>query len=229
MELRQYWEIIRKRWLLIIALPLIAALTSGIISFYIIKPVYQASTTLIVGKKAEDISQALLGQILDYNVLQANLQLAKTYGEIAKSRTVEQNVIEKLNLGLTVTELDNQVLINPVKNTEILEIQVQNTDPQLAASIANTMAEEFSAAVVEIKKVDSVSIVDEAVAPANPVKPNKMLNILIALLVGLMAAGGLAFLLEYLDNTIKTSEEAENILGIPVLGLIPLYDNEKKA
>jgi capsular polysaccharide biosynthesis protein len=229
MELRQYWEIIRKRWLLIVALPLIAALTSGIISFYIIKPVYQASTTLIVGKKAEDISQALLGQILDYNVLQANLQLAKTYGEIAKSRTVEQNVIEKLNLGLTVTELDNQVLINPVKNTEILEIQVQNTDPQLAASIANTMAAEFSAAVVEIKKVDSVSIVDEAVAPANPVKPNKMLNILIALLVGLMAAGGLAFLLEYLDNTIKTSEEAEKILGIPVLGLIPLYDNEKKA
>ena len=229
MELRQYWEIIHKRWLLIVALPLIAALTSGIISFYIIKPVYQASTTLIVGKKAEDISQALLGQILDYNVLQANLQLAKTYGEIAKSRTVEQNVIEKLNLGLTVTELDNQVLITPVKNTEILEIQVQNTDPQLAASIANTMAAEFSAAVIEIKKVDSVSIVDEAVAPANPVKPNKMLNILIALLVGLMAAVGLAFLLEYLDNTIKTSEEAENILGIPVLGLIPLYDNEKKA
>ena len=229
MELRQYWEIIHKRWLLIVALPLIAALTSGIISFYIIKPVYQASTTLIVGKKAEDISQALLGQILDYNVLQANLQLAKTYGEIAKSRTVEQNVIEKLNLGMTVTELDNQVLINPVKNTEILEIQVQNTDPQLAASIANTMAAEFSAAVVEIKKVDSVSIVDEAVAPANPVKPNKMLNILIALLVGLMVAGGLAFLLEYLDNTIKTSEEAENILGIPVLGLIPLYDNEKKS
>lgn len=229
MELRQYWEIIRKRWLLIVALPLIAALTSGIISFYIIKPVYQASTTLIVGKKAEDISQALLGQILDYNVLQANLQLAKTYGEIAKSRTVEQNVIEKLNLGMTVTELDNQVLINPVKNTEILEIQVQNTDPQLAASIANTMAAEFSAAVIEIKKVDSVSIVDEAVAPANPVKPNKMLNILIALLVGLMAAGGLAFLLEYLDNTIKTSEEAENILGIPVLGLIPLYDNENKS
>jgi len=229
MELRQLWEIIRKRWLLIVALPLIAALTSGIISFYIIKPLYQASTTLIVGKKAEDISQALLGQILDYNVLQANLQLAKTYGEIAKSRTVEQNVIEKLNLGMTVTELDNQVLINPVKNTEILEIQVQNTDPQLAASIANTMAAEFSAAVVEIKKVDSVSIVDEAVAPANPVKPNKMLNILIALLVGLMVAGGLAFLLEYLDNTIKTSEEAENILGIPVLGLIPLYDNEKKS
>jgi capsular polysaccharide biosynthesis protein len=229
MELRQYWEIIRKRWLLIVALPLLAALTSGIISFYIIKPVYQASTTLIVGKKAEDLSQALLGQMLDYNVLQANLQLAKTYGEIAKSRTVEQNVIEKLNLGLTVTELDKQVLITPVKNTEILEIQVKNTDPQLAASIANTMAAEFSAAVIEIKKVDSVSIVDEAVAPAIPVKPNKMLNILIALLVGLMAAVGLAFLLEYLDNTIKTSEEAENILGIPVLGLIPLYDNEKKA
>ncbi|HWQ88597.1 MAG TPA: Wzz/FepE/Etk N-terminal domain-containing protein [Desulfitobacteriaceae bacterium] len=229
MELRQYWEVIRKRWLILIALPLIAALTSGIISFYILKPVYQASTTLIVGKKAEDISQALMGQILDYNVLQANLQLAKTYGEIAKSRTVEQSVIEKLDLQMTVAELDKQVLINPVKNTEILEIQVNNTNRQLAAAIANAMAEEFSAAVIEIKKVDSVSIVDEALAPIQPVKPNKMQNILIAFLVGLMAAVGLAFLLEYLDNTIKTSDEAENILGIPVLGLIPLYDTEKQA
>jgi capsular polysaccharide biosynthesis protein len=227
LELRQLWEILRKRWLIIVALPLIAALTSGIISFYILKPLYQASTTLIVGKKAEN--QALLGQILDYNVLQANLQLAKTYGEIAKSRTVEQNVIDQLNLGLTVEKLDKQILINPVKNTEILEIQVQDTDPYLAASIANTIAEKFSAAVIEIKKVDSVSIVDKAVTPAIPVKPNKLLNILIALLVGLMAAIGLAFLLEYLDNTIKTSEEVEKILGIPVLGLIPLYDDEKQA
>ncbi|MHB8126285.1 MAG: YveK family protein [Desulfitobacteriaceae bacterium] len=227
-ELRQYWEVLRKRWLIVVIIPLIAALTSGVISFFILKPVYQASTTLIVGKKASE-STLNAGQMLDYSVLMANQQLAKTYVTIAQSRTVEQNVIMNLNLSLTVGGLDRLIAINPVKNTEILEIQVSNTNPEMAASIANTMAQEFSKAVIEIKKVDSVSIVDKAVTPTSPVKPNKKLNVLIAFVVGLMASVGLVFLLEYLDNTIKTTHDVENILGIPVLGLIPNYETNKQA
>lgn len=227
-ELWQYWEMLKKRWLIIVVLPLIAALTSGIISFFILKPVYQASTTLIVGKKASEAGQAAV-QMLDNNVLLANQQLAKTYAEIAKSRTVEQNVIEDLDMEITVEALDKMVSITSVKSTEILEIQVTNTDPDFAAAIANSMAQEFSKAVIEIKKVDSVSIVDTAVSPTNPIKPNKQLNILIAFVVGLMAAAGLAFLLEYLDNTIKTSADVENVLGIPVLGVIPIYETGKQG
>lgn len=227
-ELRQYWEVLRKRWLIVVILPLIAALTSGIISFFVIKPVYQASTTLIVGKKASEAGQAAV-QMLDNSVLQANLQLAKTYATIAQSRTVEQNVIDNLDLELTVQTLDSMISINPVKTTEILEIQVSNIDPELAATIANTMAQEFSKAVIEIKKVDSVSIVDTAVTPDKPVKPNKTLNVLIALVVGLMASIGLVFLLEYIDNTIKTSSDIEKLLGIPVLGVIPNYDLGKQG
>lgn len=228
LDLISYWNIIKKRWSIIVAIPLIAALTSGVVSFFLIKPVYQASTTLIVGKKASDSAQTA-GQILDYNVLLANQQLAKTYGTIAQSRTVEDNVIKDLNLDLTTEALDKQITVNPVKNTEVLEIQVSNTDPELAAQIANVMAQEFSKAVIQIKKVDSVSIVDPAVKPNIPVKPKKTTNVLIAFVVGLMVSIGLAFLLEYLDNTIKTSTDVENILGIPVLGLVPHYDAEHKA
>lgn len=225
-ELRQYWDVLRIRWKIVVALPLIAALTSGVISFFVIKPVYQASTTLIVGKKALESGQAA-AQMLDNSVLLANQQLAKTYATIAQSRTVEQNVIKDLNLPLTVEGLDSLISINPVKTTEILEIQVSNTNSELAASIANTMAQEFSKAVIEIKKVDSVSIVDTAVIPDKPIKPKKTLNVLIAFVVGLMASVGLVFLLEYMDNTIKTSSDVEKLLGIPVLGIIPNYELEK--
>ncbi|HBW37321.1 YveK family protein [Desulfosporosinus sp. BICA1-9] len=225
-ELRQYWDVLRKRWMIVVALPLIAALTSGVISFFVIKPVYQASTTLIVGKKASESGQAAV-QMLDNSVLQANQQLAKTYAMIAQSRTVEQNVITDLNLPLTVEGLDSMISINPVKTTEILEIQVTNTNSELAASIANTMAQEFSKAVIDIKKVDSVSIVDTAVIPDKPIKPSKTLNVLIAFVVGLMASVGLVFLLEYLDNTVKTSSDVEKLLGIPVLGIIPDYEMGK--
>lgn len=225
-ELRQYWNVLRKRWMIVVALPLIAALTSGVISFFVIKPVYQASTTLIVGKKASE-SGPDAGKILDNNVLLANQQLAKTYALIAQSRTVEQKVIDELDLELTVEGLDRLISINPVKTTEILEIQVSNTNSELAASIANTMAQEFSKAVIEIKKVDSVSIIDTAVIPNKPIKPNKTLNVLIAFVVGLMASVGLIFLLEYMDNTVKTSSDVEKLLGIPVLGIIPDYEMRK--
>lgn len=94
----------------------------------------------------------------------------------------------------------------------------------MAASIANATSAQFSRSVIEIKKVDSVSVVDSAVAPLNPIKPKKLLNILIAFVVGLMTAVGLAFLLEYLDNTIKDSQDVENVLGLPVLGIIPNYE-----
>ena len=228
LELRKYWDVMRKRWKIVLALPLIAALMSGVISFYVIKPVYQASTTLLVGEKARESGQVAV-QMLNNEVLLANQQLAKTYASIAQSRTVEQNVIKYLNLPLAVEELDRMITINQVKTTEILEIQVRNTDPGQATAIANIMAQEFSKAVIEIKKVDSVSIVDSAVIPDKPVKPNKTLNVLIAFVIGLMASVGLAFLLDYLDNTVKTSNDVETLLGIPVLGVIPFYEMGKQS
>lgn len=227
LDLLQYWQVIKKRWIIIVAIPLIASLISGLVSFYLIKPVYQASTTLIVGKKAADNAQQA-NQLLDYNVLLANQQLAKTYGAIAKSRTVEENVINELELPLTLEQLDPKVSVDPVKNTEILQISVTDNDPNLAAEIANTMADKFSDAVIHIKKVDSVSIVDPAATPVRPIKPKLTLNVLIAFAVGLMAAAGIAFLLEYLDNTIRSTKDVEAILGLPVLGVIPYYTNDKK-
>lgn len=227
-ELRKYWDVLRKRWKIVLTLPLIAALMSGVISFYVIKPVYQASTTLLVGEKARESGQVAV-QMLNNEVLLANQQLAKTYASIAQSRTVEQNVIKYLNLPLAVEELDRMITVNQVKTTEILEIQVRNTDPGQATAIANIMAQEFSKAVIEIKKVDSVSIVDSAVIPDKPVKPNKTLNVLIAFVIGLMVSVGLVFLLDYLDNTVKTSNDVETLLGIPVLGVIPFYEMGKQG
>lgn len=128
LDLIQYWEVLKKRWKVIVIIPLIAALTSGIVSFFVLKPVYEASTTLIVGKKSSDPNQN--SQLLDYNVLLANQQLAKTYATIAKSRTVEENVIKDLRLNLTYENLDKNIVVDSLKNTEVLEIKVTNTDPE---------------------------------------------------------------------------------------------------
>ena len=221
LELRQLWGILRKRWIIVLALPLIAALTIGAISFYVINPVYQASTTLIVGKKASESALAATTQVFGNSVLQ---QMIKNYSEIAKSHTVEKNVIKDLNLPLTVDELDKLITVEQVKTTDLLEIKVTNTNSELAASIANTTAQAFAKAV----PVDSVNIVDPADIPTSPITPNKTKNVVLAFLAGLIASISLAFLLEYLDNTVRTSSDVKRILGIPLLGMIANYDMGKQ-
>ena len=222
LELRQLWGMLRKRWLIALALPLLAALATGAISLYVINPVYQASTTLIVGRKASESALAATTQVFGNSVLQ---QLIKNYSEIAKSHTVEKNVLKDLNLPLTVDELDKLITVEQVKTTDLLEIKVTNKNPVLAASIANTMAQEFSKAV----PVDSVNIVDLADIPNTPIKPNKTKNVELAFLAGLIASISLVFLLEYMDNTVKTSSDVKKILGIPLLGLIANYEKSKQG
>ncbi|MDN5293586.1 MAG: protein tyrosine kinase modulator [Eubacteriales bacterium] len=223
LDLREYLEIIAKRKKLLIQVPLVAVIVSAIISLFFLKPVYEASTTLMVGKSLAAKKDGAI-DVVDYNTILANKQLAKTYGEIAKSRTVAQAVIEASGVQMEVEELQKMIDVAPVKDTELLKISVRDTDPRRAALLANTLAKEFSRRVIEIMKVDNVNIVDPAIVPAKPIKPRLVLNMVAAGIFGLIAAVLLIFLLEQLDTTIKTKEEAERLLDLPVLGVIPRSD-----
>ena len=65
------------------------------------------------------------------------------------------------------------------------------------------------------------------IVPSSPIKPKKQLNIAIAAFIGIMVGLGIVFLIEYLDNTIKTPEDVQKHVGIPVIGTIPLFPNTK--
>jgi len=209
---------LRKRWIVVLGLPLIAALIIGVMSYYVITPVYQTSTTLLIGGKASEAALEATTQVAGNTILQ---QLIKNDAEIAKSHTVEKSVITDLKLPLTADKLDPLIDVSQVKTTDLLEIKVKNQSPELAASIANATAQEFSKAVTP----GSVSIVDQAEIPNKPMSPNKTMNVLFALVGGLIASISLAFLLEYLDNTIKTYRDVKDILGMPLLGLIANYSS----
>src|SRR5690606_36480564 len=111
-------------------------------------------------------------------------------------------------------------------NSQVVKITVQDTDPKMAADIANTVAAVFENQIKTIMNVDNVNILSPAVVLENqsPVKPQPVLNMAIGLVVGLMIGVGLAFLLEYLDNTIKTEQDIEKLLELPVLGAITTID-----
>lgn len=218
MEIKEYILIIRKRLILIISITLISTLIAGILSFYILPPIYKATVTLFAGRSNNDSSndniQALYSDVL------LGQQLVKDYREIAVSRTVLEKVIKELNLKMTTEELGNMVSVQLKNDTRILMINIESKDPKFAATVANKLAEVFIEAVQRIMKIENVQIVDKAVIPDKPEKPKKLLNIAVAFVLGLMVGVGISFFIEYLDNTIKTPDDVEKYLQLPVLAVI---------
>lgn len=221
-SLRELMETIRKRLNLIVLITLAAVLVSGIVSYFVITPIYQSSTQLLVNQAKSD------QPIVNPGEIQTNLQLINTYNVIIKSPAILEQVNEDLKLGMTVGQLNEKITVQSEKDSQVVNVTVQDPDPNQAAEIANKVAAVFQQEIVDIMNVDNVSILAEAEAGENPtpVKPQPLLNIAIAFVVGLMAGVGVAFLLEYLDNTVKTEEDVEKILELPVLGAIATFEEQ---
>ncbi len=220
LDLYAIWQVLVKRWKLLVIIPLIAVMVSAIVSLFIITPQYTATTTLMVTRPAE------AGQIL-YQDIQVSRQLVATYREIVHSRRVLEDVITNENLPFGVRELREKVDVEAVRDTELIKVDVTDPDPVLAREIANEVAAVFMEKIIDIMQVENVSIVDEAVLPGSPVSPRVPLNVAVALVVGLMGAFGLVFLLEYLDRTIKEPQEVQKRFDLPVIGLVPLVEGDK--
>ncbi|WP_313427564.1 YveK family protein [Siminovitchia terrae] len=221
-SLRELMETIRKRLNLIVLITMAAVLISGIVSYFVITPIYQSSTQLLVNQTKSDQTIVNPGEI------QTNLQLINTYSVIIKSAAILNQVNEDLDLGMTVSQLDKKITVQSEKDSQVVNITVQDPDPNQAAEIANQIATVFQKEIVDIMNVDNVSILAKAEVgeTQSPVKPRPLLNIAIAFIVGLMAGIGIAFLLEYLDNTVKTEQDVEKLLELPVLGAIATFEEQ---
>ena len=218
-DLREYFGIVKKRFWIVALITIIAVVVSGVISFFMLNPVYEAKSTLIVNTEKNEETQMITGD--QFNVTQ---KLAVTYGEIIKSRSVLDDVIKNLKLENTYESLSGQITVSPVKDTQIISISVQDTNKEKARDIANEIPKVFKKEAKRITKANDIQVIDKAILPQNPIKPNKMMNITIAAVLGAMIGLFVVFLIEYLDNKLKTPQDIEKHLGLSVLGVVP---NEK--
>ncbi|KUP05102.1 capsular biosynthesis protein [Bacillus coahuilensis m2-6] len=225
-SLRELLQTLRKRLLLIALITFSAVLISGVVSFFLLTPIYQSSTQILVNQTKSNQQQQFTSQDI-----QTNLQLINTYNVIMKSPAILDKVIEELDLNMTTSALNSSLTVGSEQNSQVVNLNVQHTDPEMAALIANKVAEVFQEEIPDLMNVDNVSILAEAQLGENPspVKPQPVLNMAIGFVVGLMAAIGLAFLLEFLDNTLKSEQDIEKLLDLPVLGGVMIISEDDMA
>ena len=218
-SLSEIFEALKKRWIMIVAITLTATIVSGIISFFVIDPVYETSTKVFIGKDESDDAA--------YNSSDINMyqQLLQTYAQAIKTKDLVNRAISGVNYDeLEASDVVNNLTVNPITSTQILEIKYKSKNPKEAKDVLKNVTDEFIVTAKELVPNGNVRVIEEVELPENPVSPNKMMNIAIAFLLGIMISVGLVFLLEYLDNTYKNKDQLEKDLGIPVLGAIPDVD-----
>lgn len=216
-SLKEIYEVLKKRFLLILTFIFAFALIAAIVSYFIMTPKYEASSQFIVNQSKVDSEMQY-----DVNDVRMNVELINTYNVIIKSPAILDQVVEELNLSYGANELGEKLQVESAEQSQVVTVTAKDEDPAVAVDIANTTVEVFQDEIPDIMNVDNVSILTTAELSDNPtpVEPNPILNIAIAIVLGAMVGVGIAFLLEYLDNTITTEDDVEKQLGLPILGVI---------
>ena len=216
MELARYLSLVRKWWWLLVVGTLVAGGASYAIS-KTLTPIYSASTTLLV-------NQTQVPGTIAYNDILTSERLTRTYKELIGKRPVLDDVAERLDLPFSGDKLAGMISVSVLRDTQLLRLSVESSDPALASSIANATAAAFINQNTEdrLSRPGDVSVVEVATTPSVPIKPNVKLNTLMAAVIGLLLAGAAALLIEYLDDTVKSTEDLE-ASGLASLGGIARF------
>lgn len=220
MELKDMFRVIWNRAGMIAIIVIMSCVVTGLSTYYLMEPRYEASTKLIVNKSSVQDSGSYG---ITWDDVTVNLQLIATYKELIRTEAIMNQVIsEQPELGLSSQELMEKVTVSSVNATQVMTVVVQDQSYKRAAQIVNAVSTVFKSKVVDIMKVDNVTILNSAAidaAPA-PVSPNLVMNIVISLVLSLLFSVGIVFLIEYLDDTLKNEKEILKYLGLPTLAII---------
>lgn len=223
-NLNKFLKAMQKRKALIIFVTLAFIVFSAIASYTIMKPVYKATTQILINQNT------VSSQDVDSLDINTNLQLIGTYNVIIKSPAILSNVIEELQLDDTVQSLTERISVNNIESSQVVSLSVEGSSMEEAVLIANTTANVFQEEIQQMMNIDNVSILAAAVAAENPapIRPDPVFNMAIGAIVGLVLGIGATLILEQLNTTVRSEEDIEEMVGLHVLGVVSPVDSQLK-
>lgn len=213
---RELLSVIKRKKMFIFSLAVISAIFSFLISAYIISPTFEASTQVLVAPKQS------LNNLVDAGQIQSSVTLVNTYRVIIQSPAILDQVQD--NVIGSPEKIGELISVNSEQNSQVININVRYTNPIIATEIANEISRVFSREVPELMSVDNVKILSQATIPILPVKPNIILNTVIAAILGILLGIVIVLLKNILDRRIKTENDVEVLLDLPLLGSIPIIN-----
>ncbi len=295
-DIKHYLYILRSRWWLL-ALMLVGAAVTAFVLSRLSTPVYRATTTLLIEAKGNDAMNSA-----DYAAIRASESLAQTYASLLQSRTVAEEVYKRLDLANKPGATFGTVQANPVAGTQLIRVNADNSAPEMAALVVNTVASVFieqnyqrqtsgysqsqdslarqldylegqinqtttalaalqnaqgvaesaerarqeellaqynqnytsllqsieNVRLAAIQSTSNIIQVEPAITPTRPLRPNVMLNTVVAGVLGLLAGVILALIEDFLDDTVKSPEAASQQLHLPIIGMVLNFDAERE-
>lgn len=217
---------LRKWWLLVLCTA-VGAAAALLITMQYITPLYQASVTIYVNNSSA-------GERVEYisgTNLSTAQQLVNTYVNIIRSNTVLEKVIEQSGLDYTADEIRSCMSASQVSQTEMFKVYILHEDPEMAAQLANAVADVAPEEIEKFVEGSSTKIIDYAKVPTSKYSPNYSRNIMMGALLGMIVAVGYVTLCFLLNDRINEEDDLAMMFDLPVLGRIPKFDqmNNKKS
>ena len=228
LDLKELFEIFWHKKVQIILLILIFMMIGVIYTIGFVTPMYTSSTTLVlVGTESTNNTENQVTESITTTDITINSKLVSTYSELVKSKSILGEVISNLGIDIDEEELRKNIEVTSVEDTELIEISVSDENPTYAAKVANEIANVFREKIAgEIYKINNVYIVDQAEVESEPSNVNHVKDVAIFAFIGVVVAVMYVLIANMLDTTVKTQEDIEKMIKIPVLASIPVYDME---
>ena len=217
--LKEFFGVIKKGIVFIVATALVFALCSFFVSNFFIKKTYTTSVKLYVDTKMDSQTANY------YNSYNYAVSLVNTYKEMLQTNNFYDMVSKDLNNKFTVSQISNAISFSSLNDTEVFKATIVARSPEDAKAIADSVAKNAPVVIANLNETATLKIVDEATVPTSPSSPNVTKNTFIAFIVGFVLAVLVVFIRKVFDVKICYSEDITTLCGVPVLSAIPDFGN----
>ncbi|MCL2058894.1 MAG: Wzz/FepE/Etk N-terminal domain-containing protein, partial [Oscillospiraceae bacterium] len=218
--------VVLKKWWLILLAAVLCGVATLLYTLYFITPMYRTNISVYVKNVSDDVKRSDTINTAD---LTASQRLVNTYVTIITSNTVLDKVSQNIGSIYDASAIRLMMSCAAVRDTEIFTVTVTNASPEIAAYIANAVADVMTVEIPEFLEGSSVKIVDYAIIPTRPFTPDIPRNLILGLVVGLFLSAFIIIVIDFFDKRIKSEEDLVRLSDIPVLGAVPDFMDSRKS